>query len=392
MKGSIVQIARTLPFHGHGGMETHAWELAKAWKRRGWDVEILTTSFEERTFVKDIDGIRIHALRHMPLNRDEVPNWRWFHRFAGRLRDYALAHRIDADIVHSESVYGHALFRALRRRRAPIARTMTIHGTGLLTYQDSSRRQLLKTVPAYHPRAIGQWLYVKQRAWREAHLEYPTAQRLVTVSDRIADHLVEDYHLPRDRVEVIPNGVDEPLPRENRDAVRAELGIPHDARIILYLGRLEPSKRVDTLLHHLPHHPHDRLLVAGSGSDELRLQGLALALPNAGAVRFLGPVTHEMRRKLFVAADVFALPSESEGQPITLLEALAAGTPVYARRPWVPHELAPLVRTGDDVTAGIDEAYEHREHVEQSADVIASQYSWDRIAERYEDAFARSKP
>ncbi|HLE47619.1 MAG TPA: glycosyltransferase family 4 protein, partial [Candidatus Thermoplasmatota archaeon] len=163
MKGSLVIISRTLPFHGHGGMETHAWQLAQAWKRRGWEVEILTTSFEDRSFVKDVDGVRVHALRHLPLNRREVPNWRWWHRFAARARDYAIAHRIDADLVHSESVYGHALFRTLRRRRAPIGRVMTIHGTSLQTYRDTSRRQLLKEVSPWHPRAIGQWIYVKQR-------------------------------------------------------------------------------------------------------------------------------------------------------------------------------------------------------------------------------------
>lgn len=386
---SILHIARTLPWQMLGGMETHAWALAKAWRRRGWSVELLTTSFEDRDVVEEREGIRIHYLRHLPLNRQDVPPWGWWRRFARRVRDYALAHRIDHNVVHSESLYGHALFRALMRRQHRALRVFTVHGTSLQTYRDSSRAELRRRVPAWHPRAVGQALSVRLRARAERRREFPTANRIVAVSPVLVEHLVHDYGVPRDRAELIPNGIDPPKPVPDRGQLRVRLGVPSDCRLLLFLGRLEPSKRVDRLLEHLPRHPRDRLLVAGAGPDEPRLRAQVERLPNPAAVRFLGRVDDGMKSQLLAAADVLALPSDAEGQPIVILEALAAGTPVYARRPWVPSDLAPLLATGDDVSAGLDAAAARTESVRAEADRVAREYAWDRIAERYEAVFSR---
>lgn len=388
-RGSILHIARTLPWQMLGGMETHAWALARAWRRRGWSVELLTTSFEDHDVVEEREGVRIHYLRHLPLNRDEVSPWRWWRRFPRRVRDYALAHRIDHHVVHSESLYGHSLFHALLRRQHRAVRLFTVHGTSLQTYRDSSRAELRRRVPAWHPRALGQSLAVRWRARSERRRELPSAHRVVAVSPALVEHLVQDYGVGRDRLDLIPNGIDSPARFSDRAPLRVRLGVPSDCRLLLYLGRLEPSKRVDRLLSHLPSHSRDRLLVAGAGPDESRLRALAGRLPNPAAVRFLGRVDDQAKSQLLAAADVLALPSESEGQPIVILEALAAGTPVYARRPWAPSDLVPLLGTGDDVSAGLDAAVAKTESVRREADRVAREYAWDRIAERYEAAFLR---
>lgn len=382
---SFLQIARTLPLHSRGGLETHAWELALAMQRRGWDVDVLTTSFEDRDFVKELEGVRIHHLRYLPLNRDQIPRWRWWQRFAERVRRYAVAQRLRPDVAHSESYHGYRLFRTLQRKHPSARRIMTIHGTHRWDYERSARPRLLSRHPAWHWRALGQALYVRGRVREERRLAYPTADRIVAVQDALADHLIRDYRVPRARVAVIGNGVRPPYRPNDRSQLRAELGVPKDARIVLFVGRLEQSKRVDELLAHLPRRPHDRLLVVGDGPEFAPLLGATERLSNPAAARFLGPVSDEVKARLFAAADVFALPSEAEGEPITILEALAAGTPVYTRRPWVPSDLAPLVATGDDVTAGLDAAQALTERVRSEAHRVSREHSWDAVAARYED-------
>jgi glycosyltransferase involved in cell wall biosynthesis len=387
---SVVQIARTLPWQVQGGMEAHAWQLSQAWRRRGWDVDVLTTSFEDREYTEERDGVRIHYLRHLPRNRDDLPMWRWWGRFAARVRDYAVAHKIDAQVVHSESAYGTPLFGRLRRTSPATARVLTIHGTTLQVYNESGRARLLQTVPAYHPRALGQWLDVRVRVAQERLRDLPRAGRIVAVSDALRDHLVKDYRLDAARIDVIPNGVASPHRPADRDALRARLGLPSDARTLLYLGRVDASKGIDRIFPHIAAHSRDRLVVAGDGPDLHRLRGLAARLPNPASVRFLGAVPEDVKLRLLAAADVVVLPSEAEGQPLVLLEALAAGTPAYATRPWVPDDLKPLLATGADVTQGIEDAIARTDLVRAKKDDVWRDHSWDRVAQRYEVVFERA--
>jgi glycosyltransferase involved in cell wall biosynthesis len=72
------------------------------------------------------------------------------------------------------------------------------------------------------------------------------------------------------------------------------------------------------------------------------------------------------------------------------VEALAAGTPVYASRPWVPKDLQGLVAHDPDPVQGIRAAIERTAAVRARADEIATRYSWDQVARRYEAVFERA--
>ena len=131
-----------------------------------------------------------------------------------------------------------------------------------------------------------------------------------------------------DRIVVMPNAVDTericPGPSGLKQALGAEL-------MISFLGRLNPEKRVEELIHSFlgRRWPSDHLLViAGSGSQDRRLRAIAGA---AGRVRFLGMVTSmEDRLELLRATDLFVLPSTAEGLSLALLEAMAAGCAIVA--------------------------------------------------------------
>lgn len=133
---------------------------------------------------------------------------------------------------------------------------------------------------------------------------------------------------------VIPNGVSPPSQPGDRDAARAGLGLPANGFIMLHLARLNPKKGLSLLIKTLSYLPETvpyHLLVAGSdgGSGYERvLRRQAAPLEKLGRITWLGEVSGPRKDAAFAAADVYVLPSKSEGMPIAALEALSHGVPV----------------------------------------------------------------
>ena len=120
-------------------------------------------------------------------------------------------------------------------------------------------------------------------------------------------------------------------PEERRFAARAELGLPHGARLAVMVGLLEPRKRPRLVLRALApllDTGQVVLALAGEGPEEESVRTLAAELGVEHAVRLLGHVTDPA--PLFAAADVIVHGSRAEGTPQVLLQALAAGVPMVA--------------------------------------------------------------
>jgi glycosyltransferase involved in cell wall biosynthesis len=161
------------------------------------------------------------------------------------------------------------------------------------------------------------------------------AHRTLCVSNSVRDRLVHDYHYPAHRTRTILNGID--LGRfhrsgEARDLVRAELGLPLEAEVVLYIARLVIVKRIDLLLEALVlvrnRRPNARAVIVGEGPLEQELRGRALALGIAGQVTFAGH--KEDVRPYLEAADLYASSSAREGFGLGLVEAMAYELPCVA--------------------------------------------------------------
>ena len=142
---------------------------------------------------------------------------------------------------------------------------------------------------------------------------------------------------------IVPPGVDtdrfRPLDDPERSAVRAELGLPVDAPVVVSVSRLVPRKGMDTLVRAAARMrtrvPDLVVAIAGSGRQEARLASL---VEHTGApVRMLGRVPDSLLPGLYGAGDVFAMPCrsrwgglEQEGFGIVFVEAAAAGVPQVA--------------------------------------------------------------
>jgi len=170
------------------------------------------------------------------------------------------------------------------------------------------------------------------------------ADRLVANTDEEARQLVELYDADRRRVKTVSPGVDLSVfcPGSAAEA-RARLGLPADAVVLMFAGRIQPLKGPDVVLHAaadlLRSCPAlaDRLVVVfvgGPSGSEVgapgRLDGLADRLGIAGSVRMEPPCPQRELADWYRAASVVLVPSHSESFGLVALEAQACGTPVVA--------------------------------------------------------------
>lgn len=137
------------------------------------------------------------------------------------------------------------------------------------------------------------------------------------------------------RVRVVYDGVDPAVfSPGDRAAARLALGLPAGDPVVLFVGNLIPTKGVDLLLTAAATLAADgrlvRVLVVGQGPSRGTLEQQAAALGLTDRVRFTGAVAQSSLPDYYRAADVFALPSYSEGVPNVLLEAGACGIPWVA--------------------------------------------------------------
>jgi len=178
--------------------------------------------------------------------------------------------------------------------------------------------------------------------------------RLVANSRSVAD-FYSGIGFPSERISVIPNGVDvPPTPATSREALLQELKLPQDAKLIMFVGRLAPQKRLRDLIWAeqilRQSDPRAYLLICGAGPLRTELELFAQDTEVTRHVRFLG---HRADAgSLLHLADVFWLASEFEGMSNSLMEAMACGKPVVVSDIPPNRELVQHGRTGYIVNLG----------------------------------------
>ncbi len=159
-----------------------------------------------------------------------------------------------------------------------------------------------------------------------------TARQVTSVSGVLKTEMIGLYEIPAEKCTVVPNGIVLQEYQRTVDAaeVKQEYGVPPDAPLIFFIGRLAVQKGPDLLLGGLPRvlgeHPDARVLMVGSGSMLADLQGMARGMP----VRFLGEIPDAEYVRLLNAADLVVIPSRNEPFGLVLLEAWAASRAVVA--------------------------------------------------------------
>ena len=212
--------------------------------------------------------------------------------------------------------------------------------------------------------------------------------RIVFVAEHLRRRLLAAIRIGRLRQKVseysltFPMGIDLPE-RRDRAAARERFGLAPGEPTVAFLGRRVPIKGLDVLSRAMRHLPDVTLLVAGGGNE-----------PTTG--RILGELRGEARDDLLAAADVLALPSlpqggRTEGAPMVLIEALAAGLPVVASDlPGIretAHGAARLVPPGDPVAlARALRAVLDDPPAPDQGRAVAARRSWDVVGPNLHDA------
>ncbi|MBT3278977.1 MAG: 6-phosphogluconolactonase [Phycisphaerales bacterium] len=288
-----------------------------------------------------------------------------------------LLRKFDPDVIHlhdrSSVVYGLLAAKVVPHAR----RVMTAHG--LLKMQDSS------------PRA----------GWLERRLAR-SLDALVGVADDVAADYAQLWHYGGE-VSVVANGIaPKPPAADARERLRAEMNIPPDAPMLLAVGNIKPEKAYDDLLDAFARvdSPEARLVIAGGGnSSELEaLFAKVAALGVESRTVLLGQRSDTA--DLYAAADGMVLSSRSEGLPMVVLEAAAAGLPLVATAVGdVPDVLAGgagvLVRPG--LPSVLAEAINHTladpqaaaQRAARAKQTVETLYSATRMAGDYFDLYQR---
>ncbi len=162
------------------------------------------------------------------------------------------------------------------------------------------------------------------------------ADRIIAVAESVRLYLLDHEDLPDSKVEMIPNGIDAelflPASSDQKCKSREAMGLPTDGFVIGGVGRLVRQKNFKAFLKVASKlrmaYPEATFFIAGSGPLENELRSHSAALGLSDSVRFLGHVSD--RAGLYHCMDALLMPSDFEGTPMTLLEAMASALPVIA--------------------------------------------------------------
>jgi D-inositol-3-phosphate glycosyltransferase len=377
-----------------GGMNVYVIELARRLAQQGIEVDIFTraTTSALPSVVEAAEGVRVRHITAGPfegLTKGELPGQLCV--FAREVLRAEAAHPVGHyDVVHSH-YWLSGQVGALARDRWGVPLVHSMHTMAKVKNDALADGD----TPEPEGRIIGEEQVVE------------AADMLIANTDLEAKQLINLYDADPGRVEVVHPGVDLSVFRPHgRQAAREALGLPADAAVVMFAGRIQPLKAPDVLLRAvavlLEQTPalRSRLVVpvvggpSGSGLEHPEsLAQLAAELGLDDVVRFVPPVAQTDLALWSSAATLVAVPSYNESFGLVAVEAQATGTPVVAA---AVGGLTTVVRDGRsgllveghdarDWAAVIRRVIEDDDlHARLSAGALeqARQFAWEVTAER----------
>jgi D-inositol-3-phosphate glycosyltransferase len=308
-----------------GGMNVYVRETARELSRMGAHVDVFTRS-QNPGIPRIVDmgeGARVIHLTagpQAPMPREDV--YQHLGEFVAGIEAFRWDEALEYDLIHAHYWLSGVAGLALREAwGAPVIQMFHTLGR-------------LKNSVAHAPAEV------------EPPLRIAEESRVVGAADRIVAansveraHLVWYYGAAAERVAVIPCGVDTELFQPMAPAVAKDLLELGPEPLLLYVGRLQPIKGLETLFQAMTRLPEETsLLIIGGDQDEpenghgARLRAMVSSLGLDRRVRFLGAQPQRRLRLFYAAAEATVIPSYYESFGMVALEAMACGTPVVASR------------------------------------------------------------
>jgi len=362
-----------------GGGSTVCYYVAKNLVKKGFRVELITSHYRGLKKEEEIDGIKIHRIPTLRKRKDfcSVPEMAVF--------------------ILSSCFY---LLNFCRKNRPDLIQVFFTLPSAPAAYLVKKIYQIPYVVysggadmPGGDPRRFG-WVYplvtpLVKKIWQ-------ASEKLIVASDGLKELALRVD--PSVKVKRITNGVDltrfKPSSQSKREKIR-----------VLGVGRLIPRKGFHFLIQALPKvvsqtkQPFE-VEIIGSGQEEKNLKKLAQELKVEKFVLFSGSVSYDDLLKKYQAADIFVLPSLSEGMPCVMLEAMGCGLPVIASDIPGNDELVfsgqngYLFSVGDsdklaEYLAKVISNQSLREKMAQASLKIIQNYDWSKITDEYIKIYQR---
>lgn len=216
-------------------------------------------------------------------------------------------------IIHAHRPDHFAAFRFFNSRPGVI----TIHGQQAVTV-NSRKGFIVRTI----------YNTLEKYAIRKAQLIIAVDH----VTKQYYDNLYPKY---KSKIKIVPTGVDQKLFKPlNKVDAKVKLGLKKDDKVIVYVGRIEPPKRLDLIIHSfadiVKNDKSYRLVIVGDGVLRAEIEKLISELSIQDYVKMLGVRKRIELPEIYSAGDISILISGNEGSPLSVKESLACGVPVLA--------------------------------------------------------------
>jgi phosphatidylinositol alpha-mannosyltransferase len=366
-------VTSELSYGRAGGAGVYAYHLSKELTRQGHHVDLIATvasGWDAKT------PFRVYGLKLSKLPIIGMLRW----SISAFVYSMKLMRKSRYDIVHVHHPLS-KIFPLILSPRIPMVASMHT-GWALTNPRQSSLRRIVDFLLD---------LFVCKKC------------RRVIVLNRHTEFQLLRWGISRETIKYVPNGIDrsEFIGKRNKpSSLRRKLGIPEDAVVLLYVGRLDRGKGVENLLkafHIVQEHTQKSVWAIIVGEGELR-RDLMRASRDLHNTVFMGFIPRNELLAAYAESDVFVMPSEGgEGMPTVVLEAMAAGLPVIATR--IPGnidiavtEFGKLVPPGDaqQLALSLLDMIRNPASLKQlgsRASLFSKRYDWSNIASRIVEVF-----
>lgn len=309
-----------------GGQNVYVRNVGEALSRQGWQVDMFTrrSDADQPEIVQHTPHCRTIRLTAGPqkfIPRDEL--FGYLPEFVEALQQFQADSGFQYDLVHTNYWLSSWVGMTLKKLQG-VKQIHTYHSLGAVKYQSIS------AIP----------MIAKTRLATEK-LCLETAERIVATSPQEKDHM-RSLVSTHGSIDIIPCGTDtRRFGHISRIEARRALGLEQDAKIVLYVGRFDRRKGIETLVRAVGQSQlkdQNLKLIIGGGSrpgqsdgmERERIEGIVNELGLQDITLFPGRLGVENLHLYYAAADVSVVPSHYEPFGLVAIEAMASGTPVVA--------------------------------------------------------------
>ena len=337
-----IVIATAVYYPQVNGVAVFSHNLALGLTKRGHDVMVICPSQNGKNHIEIIDGVKTAYLKSIQAKvyHDQIhplperkkifgikmPNLFYKHGFRVSVFPYPeikdILNDFNPDVVHVQisDPIGLSVVYYARKHNIPVV-TTEHNQPEVLTGPMKLPRIIKKPVDAMLSS------YFRNRQSKSDFVTMPTSQAI--------DHLLSGHRIDVP-VAAVSNGVDLSnfKPGKAKESIYKEYKISSDKKILLYVGRVDPEKKVEAIIKAYMKArnklPKTEMIIVGDGVDRIRLEQLVKRNGLDNDVKFLGRVMPPDLYELYKIGDVFVTASEIVTQGIVLIEAAATGLPLIA--------------------------------------------------------------